>query len=241
MIGYRYAKKSVTERDAHFDTSTGWREFRCVRQQVREHLIDTIMIDMQCRIRQLRGDDNGNIALCRERPFASTASSIKGPIAVGVIRKSSCPASSFSMSRILLIRRMRRSELRFAISIIERDFSGTSPVTPLTISPSAPFIEVSGVRNSWLTVAIKSAFICSSWTRSEMSCPTTSRQSSPRYLMISPERSICLSAPSFRQNVVSKPRTNPSALISSTNLTRSSGLAQRPSSTTVFCRASSRL
>lgn len=51
---------------------------------------------------------------------------------------------------------------------------GMSSPPVARISPSAPLIEVSGVRNSWLTVATNSFFICSTffWSVMSRTCAT---------------------------------------------------------------------
>ena len=85
----------------------------------------------------------------------------------GVIRSRSCrtvdwPASILSMSRMSLMRRINRSVLLIAICSSSRPRPGRSPVLPPRMRPSAPRIEVSGVRSSWLTVETKSVFSRSS-------------------------------------------------------------------------------
>ena len=47
--------------------------------------------------------------------------------------------------------------------------SGNCPVAPDSTSPKAPLIEVSGVRNSWLTVDRNSVFAFSATLRCDTS------------------------------------------------------------------------
>jgi len=58
------------------------------------------------------------------------------------------PDSIFSISRMSLIRRIRRSQLFLAIPTSVLTASGNWPATPPEIRPSDPRMEVSGVRNS---------------------------------------------------------------------------------------------
>ena len=89
------------------------------------------------------------------------------------MRKLIWPDSIFSTSRMSLIRRARRSLFFAAMSTKVRALSGSSPVTPPAISPSAPRIEVSGVRSSWLTTEMKSLFNCSTrlWSSTSRAMP----------------------------------------------------------------------
>ena len=56
--------------------------------------------------------------------------------------------------------------------------SGSGPAAPLTRSPTAPLIDVSGVRSSWLTVDTNSFFMRSMRLRSVMSAWTEMKRSS---------------------------------------------------------------
>ncbi len=88
-------------------------------------------------------------------------------------RTSILPASIFSTSRMSLISRISRSVFCIAIRRRSCPFGGTSPTFPPSISPSAPRMEVSGVRSSWLTVETKSRLSWSSsfsFTMSSCSC-----------------------------------------------------------------------
>ena len=70
------------------------------------------------------------------------------------------------------MRRTRRSEFSFAMSIRRDAFAGSSSATPAASRPSEPEIEVSGVRSSWLTVDTKPDLRRSTSSRAEMSRTT---------------------------------------------------------------------
>ena len=69
-----------------------------------------------------------------------------GASSVGFITNFIFPDSIFSMSRMSLMSRTRRSVLVTARSIIYFAGSGSFPVTPPATSPSEPRMDVSGVR-----------------------------------------------------------------------------------------------
>ncbi len=85
---------------------------------------------------------------CTMTVFAST-----GPRA-----SSTLPESIRSRSRMSLISRTRRSVLLTAISSMRCPFSAIGPSKPLLRRPSAPRMDVNGVRSSWLTVDTNSPF-----------------------------------------------------------------------------------
>ncbi len=83
------------------------------------------------------------------------------------------PASIRSMSRMSLISRVSRSLLSRAMSTIRPALGANGPRAPPESSPSAPRIEVSGVRSSWLTIETNSLFIRSTSRRWVTSRKTT--------------------------------------------------------------------
>ena len=101
--------------------------------------------------------------------FAIADSSINTFRLVGHLLYVVILAPAFSRSKISSTNNARR--LLFAWAILTRDwtFSGSLPNTPASIRPSAPFIDVSGVRNSWLTVEMNSDLALSTTLRSLMS------------------------------------------------------------------------
>src|SRR6266850_140478 len=83
----------------------------------------------------------------------------------------SLPDSIFSMSRMSLMMSSRRWPLRSATSVSSLTSFESSPATPELSSCSAPMIEVSGVRSSWLSVEVNSFFMRSASVCRVMSLP----------------------------------------------------------------------
>ena len=109
------------------------------------------------------------------------------------------PESIRSMSRMSLISRTSRSLFSSAIRSIRSAFSGESSSTPPASRPSAPRIDVSGVRSSWLTTEMNSSL-----TRSASRCSVTSWPV-PSTLSTAPSAPVITSARTCRTRTSSTP------------------------------------
>ncbi len=110
-------------------------------------------------------------ASCSSPSTARTRRSLAAQVSRAI---GTCPEVMRSMSRMSLMSRTRRSVFCTAISTMRRPFSGSSPSTPDSNSPSEPRIDVSGVRSSWLTTEVNSSFARSAARDAVMSCAVPS-------------------------------------------------------------------